>query len=76
MLTLLYFVYLRNEGSYQYKEMIMSTMTLEKPLSTALRKINAPKNRILARLKEQAVCGEAKDNTVAYSRMHNRHNRG
>lgn len=53
----------------------MSTMTLERPVATDLRKIKAPKNRILGRLRDQVLSEKSKDNTVAYSRMHNRHNR-
>lgn len=53
----------------------MSTMTLERPTATDLRNIKAPKNKVLERLKEQALSGDSKDSTVAYSRMHNRHNR-
>jgi len=57
------------------REAMMSTMTIERPTATDLRKIRSPKNRVLGRLKEQVLAGDSKDTTVAYSRMHNRHNR-
>jgi len=53
----------------------MSTVTKEQPTATDLRKINAPMNKIVGRLKEQVLSGDSKGCTVAYSRMHNRHNR-
>lgn len=53
----------------------MSTKTLKRPTAIDLRKIQSPKNQILGRLKEQILSGDSKDSTVAYTRMHNRHNR-
>ena len=53
----------------------MSTMTLERPTVADVRKIKSPKNRVLWRLKQSVIFGDSKEMTVAYTRMHNRHNR-
>ncbi len=53
----------------------MSTVTEERPTAIDLRKIESPMNKIIERLKEQVLSGDLKSGVVAYSRMHNRHNR-
>lgn len=53
----------------------MSEMKKERSIASDLRKIKAPKNRVLGRLREQVLSGDSKDCTTGYSRMHNRHNR-
>lgn len=54
---------------------MMLEMKTERLTASDLRKIKTPKNRIIVRLKEQVLARDSVGSIVAYSRMHNRHNR-
>ena len=54
----------------------MNSLTMERPMELNLQKIKFPQNKVIQRLKEQLLSASSRDSTVAYSRMHSRHNRG
>jgi|SaaInl7_200m_RNA_FD_contig_21_235710_length_523_multi_6_in_0_out_0_1 hypothetical protein len=53
----------------------MKSVVKVNPISDRIMKINQPQNKIVDRLKAQMKCDSVSNPSVAYSRMHSRHNR-